>query len=433
MPGHKGRGMGEFSAAAAWDVTELSFSDDLYAPEGAIALTEAAYARVYQARQAFLSVNGSSACVCAMLLALGEHRRVLLARDCHRSAVNGVALAGHEAAFVYPRPDGLVAAADISAALDARPADAVMIVSPDYYGRCAHVSAIAEVCHSRGALLLVDCAHGAHFPFSKELPDLPAEYADMWCVSCHKTLAAFTQSAVLFSGVCCPLSDMQIRNALRMMQSSSPSYLLMAGLDWALHSVSGWDGHIKRITAFKSAAASINGISVYAQEGDGVFCADPARVVLDVSGRGISGRAAYDVLEAHGVVAEMADERRVVFITSPEDPDEWYDRALYALTALPYGTHIPPASLPLPPQGEACMSIRAAVFSTWKPVPLPDCTGRICAAPCGAYPPGTAALMPGERITQAAAAYLAAKADSGIPLFGMVDGSIPCTDGKNDI
>ena len=82
-----------------------------------------------------------------------------------------------------------------------------------------------------GALLFVDAAHGAHFPFSQALPQNPAGFADAWVNSAHKTLNALGQAALLHIGPRMPVFAVQ--RALSLVQTSSPSYLLLASLDWA--------------------------------------------------------------------------------------------------------------------------------------------------------------------------------------------------------
>mgnify|MGYP000668335336 CR=1 FL=1 len=64
------------------------------------------------------------------------------------------------------------------------------------------VAAIASVAHAHGALLVVDEAHGAHFGFGGGFPqNAIALGADAVIVSLHKTLPAFTQTALLLLGV----------------------------------------------------------------------------------------------------------------------------------------------------------------------------------------------------------------------------------------
>ncbi|MEG1548036.1 MAG: aminotransferase class V-fold PLP-dependent enzyme [Clostridia bacterium] len=428
MPGHKGLGMGGFNAVAPWDVTELPETDDLAAPEGALLHTEQAYASAYHAQHSFLLINGSSTGVAAMLLSLGQHKRVLLARNCHKSAINGVVLAGHDVDFVYPSSEGMVTAAAIDAALTQSPADAVLIVSPDYFGKCADLASIAQAAHHHGALLFVDAAHGAHFPFATSLPDFPADDVDMWCISAHKTLNAFTQSAVLHLGTRCPITQSRVRSTLRLLQSSSPSYLLMASLDWALHSATGWEAHVSRIKSIRKRIGALNGVALLDDSivgCGGVSAIDPTRLTLLVNGRGISGKCAHEALYNDGIIAEMADIHSVVLITTPNDPDEWYERLLHALMMLPYGTQMLP-NIALPPSRTALMSVRDAALADAEYIPLERSYGRIAAAAAGAYPPGIAALIPGEQITQEVISYLQSQVQADLTLFGISDGCVCC-------
>ncbi len=437
MPGHKGRSlMGPLGAPLApWDVTEIPGTDDLHAPEGAILAAERAYAEAYGARHSFLLVGGSTAGILAMLLALGKNKRVLLARDCHKAAVAGVALAGHDCDFVYPEftPDapfcGVVTPEAIEAALSRSRADAVFLTSPNYYGACADVAAIAAVCRRHGALLLCDQAHGAHFPFVPELSAHAASEADLWCVSAHKTLRAMTQAAVLHASPTCPIPDAQIRRTLSLIETSSPSYPLMLSLDWALSQAKTgeWERHAARIRALRERfrVCPPAGVSLLAPTGN---CAalDFTRLVFCVNGRGISGATAQEALAARGVVPEMADLASIVCITSPADPDAWYTRLFAALEALPSGqgqfSYLPPVAV----QKTPVLRVRDALLSPAEPVLLEECAGRISAQAAGAYPPGVATLFPGERIEPADVQRMLAFREAGLSLFGITDGRTAC-------
>ncbi len=437
MPGHKGRElMGSLGAGIAlWDVTEIDGTDDLHHPEGPILRTERAYAAAYGARHSFLLVGGSTAGILAMLLAIGRNRRLLLARDCHKAAISGAALAGHDCSFIYPQAGpgtpfpGVVTPEAVEAALARRNADAVFITSPNYYGACADVAAIAEVCRRRGALLLCDQAHGAHFPFVPGLRKHTASTADLWCVSAHKTLRAMTQSAVLHVSESCPIPDGHIRRMLSLVETSSPSYPLMLSLDWALHAAKGgeWERHAERIAALRAgfSANAPAGVSLL-EKTDAFAALDYTRLVFLVNGRGISGAAALASLTAAGVTPEMADLASVVCITSPADPDVWYARLLSALDRLPYGNgrfaYPPPTAVGKAP----VLSVREAVLAPAELVPLEECEGRIAAAAAGAYPPGIAVLFPGERIGAEEVRTMLAFRDAGLPFFGLSGGRTAC-------
>ncbi|NTU77585.1 MAG: aminotransferase class V-fold PLP-dependent enzyme, partial [Alphaproteobacteria bacterium] len=242
MPGHKGRGLAGFwrEELPLWDVTELTNTDNLHMPRGAIAVAETSMAQAYGAKASFFVVNGGTNAVQAMILALDDTDKLLLARDCHRSAVNGAALRGIETCYISPRYDekrgllGMVTPEDLDQALTQTGATAALITTPNMYGFCADAAGLAEAAHRHGALLLVDGAHGAHYPFSDALPRALSGYADVFVHSQHKTMDALTQAASLH--LCeCRIKPEQLRRALAMTETTSPSYVLMASLDWSVY------------------------------------------------------------------------------------------------------------------------------------------------------------------------------------------------------
>lgn len=431
MPGHKGTGMSGFfsSGLAAWDVTEINGTDNLYSPSGPIKEAQNALAEAYGAQNSFLLVNGSTGGIHAMLLYCGLQKRVLITANAHRSAIYGCALAGHT---VFTAPDKIITAEIIDTSLNKNPCDMVLITSPDYYGLCADIKKIAQTVHRHGALLLVDCAHGAHFPFSKTLPLQPAE-ADMWSVSMHKTMNALTQGAVLnISG---NIDAGRMTRVLSTIQTSSPSYLIMASLDWARHSAclsDGWGEHMRRIFSMRERLSLLNGIKVLGIEDAqkrGANDLDLSRLVIGVEQRGIDGFSALRHLEEKGVVPEMADASQMVLITSPSDPNEWYERLFEAVRTLPYGTFAPelPDYSPKPVEN---VCPREFVYGGQKKVPLKSAAGKIAAMPAGVYPPGTAVLFPGEIITEAAADYLIKMEKLGAELFGAERGCVQCAQNR---
>ena len=431
MPGHKGRGMAGFVCPelASWDITELSFSDNLHNPTGTIAEAQARYAVQYGAAHTFFLVNGATAGLLALMLALPQGARVLLGRDCHRSAISGIALAGHDCRFLQPEYQGAqgiwgcVTAQELNKALLEAPADAVLITSPNYYGLCADIPALARVAHAHGALLFVDAAHGAHFPFSPALPPSPAGYADAWVNSAHKTMNALGQAALLHIAASMPRQAVQ--QALSLVQTSSPSYLMLASLDWALYTASHarcWTQQVNACRTLMAGIEKVLGLSTVSQavvSMAGIAAVDPTRVAIDVSRRGITGFAAQQALEQHDIYVECSDMRRVVCICTPADDPMWYEMLLDGLCALPYGTALPPEMPEAYPALERAILVREAVLGKKESIPFADCAGRIAGDSVGIYPPGIPLWTPGERITEEAVAFLSGQRALGAELFGL--------------
>lgn len=433
MPGHKGRGMGGFfrKDLIGWDVTELSFSDDLHAPEAAIAHAQKECALRFGAAHTFFLVNGSTAGILAMLLSLPQGADVLIGRDCHRAALSGIALSGHNCRFVETAYDplldlwGCVTPEALHRALCEHPAQAVLVTSPNYYGLCADIPALYEVACRHGSLLFVDAAHGAHFPFSQALPQSPAGFADAWVNSAHKTLNALGQAALLHIGPRMPVFAVQ--RALSLVQTSSPSYLLLASLDWARYTAELNDCWTTTADACASLTEKVNeflGLRVLPRTligTAGVADMDRTRIVIDAAGRGITGYTAQRVLERNDVFVEMADHRRVVCICTPADDPAWYGMLLDALRTLPYGTQVPERTshgLRL----HRAMPLHEAVRAEVERLPLRACAGHIAADAAGVYPPGIPLWTPGECISAEAIAYLSAQQALGASLFGITEG-----------
>ena len=440
MPGHKGLGMAGFwrDELMRWDVTELSGTDNLHVPHSAIAGAQVTMAEAYGAKSSFFVVNGATNAVQAMIIALDESDILLLSRDCHRAAIYGAALRGIQTAFFAPRFDedtgllGMVTAEDLERALEATRATAVLITSPNAYGCCTDVSALAEAAHRHGALLLVDGAHGAHFPFSDALPAPLSGKADLFAHSQHKTMDALTQAASLHLGDC-RIGAERIRRALAMTETTSPSYILMASLDWSVFMAKrrDWTGQVERCIALEQRIEQIEGLTTLhgAIASLGIFERDRTRIVIDVFCRGLSGYEAQAMLEELGIYIEMADTRRLVLITTPNDEPAWYTRLITALEALPFRATKVSKPTTKPKQArktvnEKVMELREAVFAPLEEIPLLGAQGRIASEPVGIYPPGIARIMPGERIEKQAITELCAQEQNGGELFGVYNGNI---------
>ena len=154
--------------------------------------------------------------------------------------------------------------------------------------------------------------------------------------------------------------------------------------------------------------------------------------MIDVTGRGYSGYEAQAILEEHNIFLEMADARRLVLITTPNDEPVWYEKLLETLAAMPKrkavsaktaGEEIRFAA------NEQRMTIRAATFAKTRLMPLCEAEGTISADAVGIYPPGIALVMPGERFDRRAIDYLTAQEKNGGAIFGIYDGNVFVVEG----
>ena len=237
MPGHKRNPAGgEMADYHKIDVTEIDGFDNLHQAEGILKEAQLRANRLYGADETFFMVNGGSCGVMAAVMAATEPMdEILIARNCHKSIYNAAILQGLIVRYYYPKMisdydicDG-ASADEISVLLDSYPeVKAVVITSPTYEGVLSDIPGIAAVVHTRGKILIVDEAHGSHFGLSPHLPQgAIAGGADLVIHSLHKTLPAMTQTALLHVNGD-RVDREKLRGYLCMLQSSSPSYVLMA-------------------------------------------------------------------------------------------------------------------------------------------------------------------------------------------------------------
>ena len=471
MPGHKRRLTGDFPKEFySMDVTEIDGFDDLHAPEGIIKELEERVAKLYGAEESFCLVNGSTAGILsAISAAIPEGGHLLMARNCHKSAYHAAYLRKLQVTYLMPdvlKEFGICDAIrpeQVKEALGKDPSiQAVLIVSPTYEGRISPVREIAKIVHEFGKILIVDEAHGAHlglaydrkaspgsqamstagllFGASAQARQSKAQIAENSCQagadlvihSVHKTLPAMTQTALLH--VNGDRVDRELlRRFLRIYQSSSPSYVLMASIDNAI-TVMERDGmelydtfvslfaemtrELTKCRHLRFLAASAENFGF--KDGDGEnhllrgdagqsgreVRQDVGKLVIHAGDSGLSGQQIYDVLrEKYHLQLEMAAGEYCLAMFTVGDVPEGYRRmrdALLEIDALADGSREKSGDAaefgsPLP---VAKMSLSEAWDAPWEYAELDSCEGRIAAEFVNLYPPGTPMAAPGEAYTR---------------------------------
>ncbi|HEY8426047.1 MAG TPA: aminotransferase class I/II-fold pyridoxal phosphate-dependent enzyme [Limnochordales bacterium] len=460
MPGHRGGagadpriGQALGRDAFALDVTGVLGLDDLHQPHGAIDEAQRLAAEAFGADRSFFLVNGTSVGVQAMILAACQPGdKLVVARNVHKSIVSGLILSGVLPVYVAPEVDehfGIalgVTPEAVREALDRHPdARAVLLVSPTYHGITSDLTEIARIVHERGKPLLVDEAHGPHFAFHDELP-LPALAcgADACAQGIHKMLSGLTQASILHvRGDRLDVGRLQA--VLRLLQSTSASYLLLSSIDVArmqmatagpelLQRALELAGELRRLVR------AIPGLETFGPEWvgrPGVFQVDPTKVTVRVEGLGLSGAEVERWLREHGPIqVEMSDLLYVLFIVGyGNDTDEVHRLAdALAYLAEHASDHRRPqaqALLEAARQVVACralppveLSPREAFFACHRTVPLEQAAGCISGEVVTCYPPGVPILCPGERITEAVVEHLMVVRASGLAVSGPKDPSL---------
>lgn len=396
------------------DLTELPGLDDLHCPTGPLQQAQELAAQLFGARSTFFLVNGVTVGILAAHLYYGgKGKQVLLPRDAHRSHYGGLILAGSSPVYLpVERQGGISANVSVKAvakALESNPgAAALFVTSPGYHGACADLVALRELTAARDIPLVVDEAHGTYLGFSPALPPGAGEAkADLWLQSTHKTGGALTQGGMLHVGGR-KVDPSRLAFYLSVLQTSSPSYLIMASLDEARRvlAVEGRERAEKVIGLTTRLRRELAGFSWVREITFDAFETDPLKLSLSFERAGLTGLEAGRLMRRSGVEAELAGALHLLFIFSLFHTPAHGEALLEALRKIPAVMKgqgraavnvLPPPPLPLPrqvlPPGEA-----AAGSS--KAVPLMEARGRIAAEMVVPSPPGIPLLVPGEEISQ---------------------------------
>ncbi|MFI5339012.1 MAG: aminotransferase class I/II-fold pyridoxal phosphate-dependent enzyme [Candidatus Methylomirabilales bacterium] len=449
-PGHKsGKGIStrfrKFVGSKIFtiDLTTLDEVDCLQKPVGVIREAQELAAEAHGADRSFFLVNGTTVGNHAMILSTvlpGEE--VLVARNAHKSILAGIILSGATPRFFLPTfdPDlGIainVSAASVEDAMRAHPkARVVALTSPNYYGIAADMPTIVAAGQRQGKVMLVDEAHGPHLHFHPGLPPSAVDAgADLTVQSTHKIVGGMTQASMLHvKGTAVDAG--RVAGILQLLQSTSPSYILMASLDLARMQMATEGRKLlgKAIELAEEARSRINRIPglrcldnrQVKEWGD--LSLDVTKLTISVKEVGLTGYTASALLNTEfDIQVEMADLFNLLVIVSIGDRRDDLDRLVRALETLARRTHGPafvPEILPTPPIHEtrlAC-SPREAYFGTYVYVPLAQAAGRITCDIVTIYPPGIPILAPGEEISREAVEYLQFLGRHGARIDGVME------------
>ena len=426
MPGHKGhynnynilKSIGE--NLYSMDLTEVDGTDDLHSPESSIKESQEDIAKIYNAKESFYIVNGSTAGIYSMILSCtNKGDKIIIQRNCHRSVFMAAYLGSLETEYITPSvlDDFSFAASitpkDVENSLKTNPdAKAVVLTSPTYYGTCINIKEISKITNKYGALLLIDAAHGAHFPFNKNLPNNPiVEGADMEVVSFHKTLPSLTQTGVLnVSKNATSKIDMgKLKFMLSLYQSTSPSYIFLSSMEAAAY-IMNKDGEvllesvIEYIEDFKNKIKNHDFYKVLGKKHIGksnIYDLDSTRLVISSKIGGV--KLSKILRENYQIQVEMSDDKNIIIIGSVFDKKHYYEKLYNALVEIEekykdlkwnnkkYEI--------LDYTYKKVYTIEKGYSLEKETILLKDSIGKVAGEIVAPYPPGIPILLPGEEIT----------------------------------
>ncbi|WNB92056.1 aminotransferase class I/II-fold pyridoxal phosphate-dependent enzyme [Bacillus sp. NEB1478] len=420
VPGHKNGKIFEKSGAAFFktvlplDATELTGLDDLHHPEGVIKEAQELLASFYEVNKSYLLVGGSTSGNLAMILSSFEQGDVVFVqRNSHKSVLNGLELAGVTPVFLSPEMDvegGYPLGITIDTVNDALTkfpeSKGIILTNPTYYGLQQDITGIADAIHGHGGIVLVDEAHGAHFGL-KDMPKMAIQQgADAAVQSAHKTLPALTMGAFLHVNSD-RIDEYRLSHALQMVQSSSPSYLLMASLDLSrlyLENLSEEDvtSIINQSQTFKEFIDSLPHLQVVKNPKG--YVTDPLKVTIQ-SDREISGYKLQSLFEKEGIYPELADERNVLLVLPLGMMDSLSElKKVFYILADQLKVYKNKESVENIPTAFPSVSMLELTYTQMKKlrakkILIEDAAGYIAAIAVIPYPPGIPLIVKGEKIT----------------------------------
>lgn len=484
MPGHKRREIpdgipGGFPDPYGIDITEIDGFDNLHHAEGILKDAMETVAAIYGADRSWYLVNGSTCGILSAVFAATENGgKILTARNCHKAVYHAICLNRLEAEYLYPeeitefRINGGIRAEDVRKALekdamrcagnsgDVRgkitKIQAVLITSPTYEGVVSDIRAIADAAHEYGIPLIVDEAHGAHLEYADQCHSFPKsalEYgADIVIQSLHKTLPCFTQTAILH--VKGKLVDQdRISRYLSMFQTSSPSYLFMAGMERCIRYMDG-DGrnemirYEKRLERFMERMEGLQVLEVLDREICGKYRTvagwDPSKIVVStMRAEDFHGEELAETLRRkYHLEMEMTAPEYVIAMTSLMDTEEGFERLGTALLEIDGALRrrMEPEQQKEkgePKEKERCETPEATESKVSHPVrrmliceamdadtertAFQDTVGKVSAEFVYLYPPGIPIIAPGEVFTDAIVEKIMAYKAAGLLVQGPAD------------
>lgn len=396
------------------DITEVDPLDNLHCPEGVIDEAQKLLAKTYKSKKAYFLVNGSSGGnLSAVFACFNEGDEVIVERNCHKSIYNAIILRKLKVSYIEPVIDyenGIFLPPDRTNIYEAfnrcRNPKGIILTYPNYFGISYDVEEIIDDLKTRGIKIILDCAHGAHFGLDKRLPKSMADKGDYVVLSAHKTLPALTQGAYMTVNNDNP----ELEFYLRVFMTTSPSYLLMASLDYAryymdtygqedyaklIDTAEKWRNKINKLKKIK--ILSQNDIKKY-----GKYDIDKSRYLIVLS-KGYSGHKLLDYFRKKKIQSEMSFSRGVVLILSPFNTEEDFKKIYDALSELNFEEiRCIDGSVYYTGAPEKILEPYEAFKLPYEMLDINKCEGKVSKEFIIPYPPGIPLICPGEKISKEA-------------------------------
>ncbi|RDY25367.1 aminotransferase class I/II-fold pyridoxal phosphate-dependent enzyme [Romboutsia weinsteinii] len=416
------------------DTTEIPGTDNLLSPEDIIKDSQINASKVFKSKSTYYLVNGSTCGIQSAIMSVCDPKdKLIVNRDCHQSVINGCILGDIDPIYIKPQINK-----DINVVQGIRTEDAIEIIDsnvdskailltyPTYYGMTYDLKSICKYAHSKDIVVIVDEAHGAHLGLSNKLPKTALEEgADIVIQSTHKTLPAFTQSSMIHvQGD--RIDENRLLSILRIVESSSPSYMLISSLELATDIYNKYgrdlmDKVLMNIENLKLKFKNNKYIEIYDTD-------DKTKIFISLKNIGIGGYELEDILrEEYNIQVELSNPYGVLLISTIGNDKEDFislETALDDITNRYKGNKIYedikyPINIPT-----KVLTPREAFYKVKKSVKIYESIGKICGEYIIPYPPGISLLSPGEIITEEIIDYIRMCHKKGMNVNGIKDSNL---------
>ncbi|MGL5754353.1 MAG: aminotransferase class I/II-fold pyridoxal phosphate-dependent enzyme [Paraclostridium sp.] len=441
MPGHKkgfiydSLGYGSLlEKIYKLDTTEIPGTDNLHSPEEVIKDSLEIASEAFKSDKTYYLINGSTCGIEAAVMAVTKPKdKIIVNRDCHQSVINGCIVGDVNPVYIPPSInensntlDG-VKFEDVKSIIDENlDAKALFLTYPTYFGQIFNLRDICEYAHNKDMVVIVDEAHGAHFGLSDKLPNTAlSEGADLVIQSTHKTLPAFTQSSMIhIKGN--RIDKNKLSNMLRITQSSSPSYLLMASLEIAVDIYVNKGSYLMQellanIQQFKTEVKNLEFIKIDSSQ-------DETKIFLNTKNLGITGYELESILrKKYKIQVELSNYYGALLIATIGNTKKEFYKLKEALieidktmkTEIELKDIYYPLNIP-----KKILTPRQAFYTDTKSVKINDSIGEISGEYIIPYPPGVSLVSPGEEITREVIEYVIECKEKGMNVSGVKDSNL---------
>lgn len=399
------------------DTTEIIGTDNLHSPEGIIKKSQEKASKVFKSDKTYFLVNGTTCGIQASIMSIcNDNDKILVNRDCHHSVINACILGNINPVYIDYKLDNDyfilegVLEEDVIKSIDENlDAKALVLTYPTYYGATYDLEKICEYAHKKNMVVIVDEAHGAHLGLSEKLPKTALEQgADIVIQSTHKTLPSFTQSSMLhIKGG--KVDSSKISEILRIIETSSPSYLLMSSLEIATEIYEKYgrdlmDKLLENIDNFIKDISKNDFVEVYNKF-------DKTKIFISLKKLGITGYELEKILRKNNIQVELSNYYGVLLICNISNYYDDFESIKNAINNIitdkkdKYFEELKTINYPkiIP---KKILNPREAFYKNKKSVKIYDSIGQISGEYIIPYPPGVSILSPGEIITKEIIDYI---------------------------